>query len=115
LKAFDKNPLLRGITFTGGEPLCRAGELLPLAREIKGRGRDIVIYTGYRFEELMEMCETDLILAELLKCADLLIDGPYLEALRDITLRFRGSMNQRVLDLPRSLAEEAPVWAEGYA
>jgi anaerobic ribonucleoside-triphosphate reductase activating protein len=114
LGELKKNPLLRGITLSGGEPLCRAEELLPLVREAKKAGKDVFCYTGYTFEELMQQREKDANLSDLLELIDLLVDGPYLQSQRDLTLRFRGSQNQRVLDLPASLQKGEPVWAEGY-
>ena len=104
LGELDRNPLLRGITLSGGEPLCRARELLPLARGARARGRDVWCYTGYTFEQLAAMAREDTALAELLGCIDVLVDGPYEAARRDLTLRFRGSANQRILDLGKSLA-----------
>ncbi|HHY51892.1 MAG TPA: anaerobic ribonucleoside-triphosphate reductase activating protein [Clostridiales bacterium] len=114
LEELEKNPLLRGITLSGGEPLCRAEELLPLVREVKRAGKDVVCYTGYTFEELMQIKKKDANLAALLELIDLLIDGRYDQSQRDLTLRFRGSRNQRVLNLPVSLQKGEPVWAEGY-
>ncbi len=114
LEELEKNPLLRGITLSGGEPLCRAEELLPLVREVKRAGKDVVCYTGYTFEELMQIKKKDANLAALLELIDLLIDGRYDQSQRDLTLRFRGSRNQRVLNLPVSLRTGEPVWAEGY-
>ncbi len=114
LGELGKNPLLRGITLSGGEPLCRVGELLPLVQDIKKAGKDVVCYTGYTFEELMQRREQDADLFALLEQIDLLVDGPYDQSRRDLTLRFRGSQNQRVLDLPASLRQGTAVWAEGY-
>jgi anaerobic ribonucleoside-triphosphate reductase activating protein len=62
----------------------------------------------------MQQREKDANLSDLLELIDLLVDGPYLQSQRDLTLRFRGSQNQRVLDLPASLQKGEPVWAEGY-
>jgi anaerobic ribonucleoside-triphosphate reductase activating protein len=114
LNEFSRNPLLRGITLTGGEPLCRPGELLPLAGELKGRGKDICCYTGYTLEQLLPMAENDPALAALLPLIDILIDGPFVEGERDLSLRFRGSRNQRVLNLPASLLRREAVWMEGF-
>lgn len=114
LKELDKNPLLSGITLSGGEPLCQAAALLPLAEEAVRRGKDIVVYSGYTFEELQTMMAQDFAAAALLRLTRLLVDGRFVLAERDLTLRFRGSRNQRVLDMQASLAANAPVWAEGY-
>ena len=111
LAEIDKNPLLSGITLSGGEPFARPGELIPLAEQVRGRNKNIHCYTGYTLEQLLAMQTQNSDLARLLPLIDVLIDGPYLETERDLTLRFRGSRNQRVLDLPASLASGQPVEA----
>ena len=103
LAMLDKNPLLKGITLSGGEPLVRAEELLPLAEGVRARGKGIVCFTGYTFEELLEKMAVDPPLAKLLGMIDLLVDGRYDQSQRDLTLPFRGSRNQRLLDLQASL------------
>lgn len=109
LSALDANPLLQGITLSGGEPLCQPGALLPLTEAVRRRGLDIWCYTGYTLERLLE--QRDEALAALLARIDVLVDGPYDHSRRDLTLRFRGSGNQRVLDLPASLlAGHAVEW-----
>jgi len=112
LAAIDKNPLLSGITLSGGEPLCQAAQLLPFASGAKDRGKDIVCYTGYTFEHLITQSDPDIM--NLLSKLDILIDGPYIESQRNLELRFRGSDNQRVLNMPASLAAGTAIWAEGY-
>ncbi|MCL2578604.1 MAG: anaerobic ribonucleoside-triphosphate reductase activating protein [Oscillospiraceae bacterium] len=114
LEELDKNPLLKGITLSGGEPLSRSGELLPLTRGAKERGKDVICFTGYTFEELLKLKEREPALAALLPEIDLLVDGRFDRDLRDLTLNLRGSGNQRVLDLPASLVRGEAVWAEGY-
>jgi anaerobic ribonucleoside-triphosphate reductase activating protein len=104
LAAFDENPLLRGVTLSGGEPFCRAVELIPLVREIRRRGKNVWCFTGYTLEQLLAMAGLDPAIGELLRLIDVLIDGPFLLEERDLTLQFRGSENQRVLNLPASLA-----------
>lgn len=106
-----KNPLTAGVTFSGGEPFCQARPLVTLAEALKARGKHIMIYSGYTYEQLLE--QGDDALALLSQC-DMLVDGPYIESLRDLSLRFRGSRNQRVLDVPASLKAKEPVWAPGY-
>ncbi len=109
LRRFDDNPLLAGITLSGGEPLVQASALLPLARQIKARGRSVWCYTGFTFEQLLDRAPTDRSLAQLLQHIDVLVDGRYVASQRSLTLRFRGSANQRVLDLPQSLVLGMPV------
>ena len=104
---YKQNKLLDGLTLSGGEPFLQAPALAALAREIKALGGDVVTYTGYMFEELLgkEDCR------ELLGLTDILIDGPFERDKRTLELPFRGSSNQRLLDLPRSLAEGRAVAA----
>lgn len=97
-----QNPLLSGVTFSGGEPLAQAEALLPLAEAVRQKGLGLAIYTGYTFERLLEM--QDKAIMQLLALADTLIDGPFIMAERNLELNFRGSANQRIIDLPQSLA-----------
>lgn len=99
INEIDKNPLISGVTFSGGEPFCQAGEFCELAQEIKSRGLDIIAYSGYTFEDLMEKSKEDESVKGLLKIIDHLVDGPFIQEERDLTLDFRGSRNQRFLDM----------------
>lgn len=100
---YAENPLLAGMTFSGGEPFLQPGPLAALAAKIHSLGGNIVTYTGYVLEELLAapMSEKPGVL-ELLAASDMLVDGPYLEALRSLELLFRGSSNQRLLNQKRS-------------
>jgi anaerobic ribonucleoside-triphosphate reductase activating protein len=97
LAEIDKNPLLTGVTFTGGEPFCQPMEFYKLGIEIKARGLDITAYSGYTLEELQEMAEKDEWIKQLIGILDYLVDGPFVLEERDLTLEFRGSRNQRFL------------------
>ena len=112
LTEYDKNPLLRGITLSGGEPFCQ-GVYLPhlvnLAQAVRARGGDVYSFSGYTFEELLALAEENGDIMALLRELDVLIDGRYIAKQRDLTLRFRGSANQRVLDVPASLASGTAV------
>ena len=99
LPEIDENPLLAGVTFSGGEPFVQPEALLPLAREIKARGLHLLIFSGYTYEQLTDLMTTREAIGELLKLCDTLIDGPFLLEQRDLTLQFRGSANQRILQL----------------
>ncbi len=98
-----KNPHLRGVTFSGGEPFEQVPALLELAGMIREAGLSLMSYTGYTIEELQERHdpETDRLLGML----DILVDGRYVEAERNLTLVYRGSDNQRVIDMNKSRAE----------
>lgn len=94
-----QNPLLSGVTFSGGEPFCQPEALCELAKAVKEIGKNIFVYSGYTLEQLDELSKTRPAIAELLHLADTLVDGQYVEELRDLQLQFRGSSNQRIIDL----------------
>lgn len=94
------------VTFTGGDPMMQPEGFTELARAIKERSeKNIWCYTGYLFEELIRMPAQ----AEMLKYIDVLVDGPFVQELRDEQLRFRGSSNQRLVDVRRSLKEKKTI------
>lgn len=96
LAQIRENPLLAGVTFSGGEPFAQAEALCAVAEGVRALGKNVVAYTGYTYEQLL--ARTDIWTRRLLEMVDLLIDGPYVEELRDLELQFRGSSNQRLLD-----------------
>ena len=98
LARIKENPLVHGVTFSGGEPFEQAQALLPLAAELKAQGYHLMAFSGYTFEQLREKSECRALLEKL----DLLVDGPFLEAQKSLDLRFRGSRNQRILNIPAS-------------
>lgn len=101
-----------GVTFTGGDPIYQAGALVPLARAVKAEGLSLWCYTGFTFEELLQ--EPVEGTAELLRYIDALVDGPFVLAQRDTSLLFRGSANQRIIDVAQSLAAGRAVLLEQY-
>ncbi len=107
---FNKNPLLSGITFSGGEPIIQAKELIPIAEAVTRQGKNCWIYSGWTFEELMEKNDADI--NKLLSLCDVLVDGKYEENERDLTLLFRGSLNQRIIDLKKSLSLKKAIILE---
>lgn len=109
----DKQKLIRGITFSGGEPFLQAAAMAELARYAKEKNLHTLAYTGYTFEELLRMSKTEQDVADFLSQLDMLVDGPFILAQRDITLKFRGSKNQRLLDAAKSLKEgKAVAWED---
>lgn len=102
LKRIKSNPLLDGVTFSGGEPFCQAEALAELGTKIKALGLNIVTYTGYTFEELYADRHKNGF-GELLSVTDYLIDGPFVLAQKNWEIRFRGSSNQRIIDVAESL------------
>lgn len=103
------NPLVRGVTLSGGEPFAQAGPCAALAGLLKAKGYELAAYTGYTFEELLTGAPEQ---RELLSQLDILVDGPFLQAECSLELRFRGSANQRILDVAKSLAAGAAVWTQ---
>lgn len=100
------NPLCRGVTFSGGEPFAQAEGFRELARALKGEGYEVASYTGYTLEQLLSGTpEQKALLAEI----DVLIDGPFLLAEKSLEISFRGSRNQRILDVKQSLAQGRAV------
>ena len=102
-----ENPLCRGVTFSGGEPFAQAEGFLDLAKALKARGYEVASYSGYTFEALLRGTEAQ---RQLLENIDILIDGPFLQKEKSLELAFRGSTNQRILDIPKSLAAGKAVW-----
>jgi len=88
---------VRGVTFSGGEPFLQAEALAEIAQAIKPLGLDITTYTGNTYEELAT--RPDKGIQALLSVTDYLIDGPYIHEKRNIGLKFRGSANQRIIDM----------------
>lgn len=101
--------LLKGVTFSGGEPFLQARPLSILGRELKKRNYDIVTYSGYYFEELMAMSVRNPDIRNLLQVTDWLIDGPFIIGRRDLSLPYRGSTNQRIIDVAVSL-KQGSLW-----
>ena len=100
LQIVQSNPLCRGVTFSGGEPFAQAAGFAKLARLLKEKGYEVASYTGYTFEELLEGSQDQ---KALLQTIDILIDGPFLLAEKSLEVPFRGSKNQRILDVKQSL------------
>ncbi len=117
LDIIHANPLCHGVTFSGGEPFSQAGELAELARVLKSEGYEVAAYSGYTFEQLQNGTDSQ---KELLETIDVLIDGPFILAEKSLELNFRGSSNQRVLNVPASLRagvavpETSPRWLGEY-
>jgi len=97
----QSSPLCRGVTFSGGEPFAQAEGFAKLAKLLKNAGYEVASYSGYTFEQLLAGTEGQ---KALLENIDVLIDGPFLQQEKTLEAAFRGSRNQRILDVPKSLA-----------
>ncbi|MDO4458721.1 MAG: anaerobic ribonucleoside-triphosphate reductase activating protein [Clostridia bacterium] len=94
---FKENPLLKGITFSGGEPFMQPEPLADLADKVHSIGKDVTCYTGFTYEELIAMNREDIM--NLLDKVDYLIDGKFILEQKNLELRFRGSENQRFINM----------------
>ena len=92
-----ENPLLSGVTFSGGEPFDQPKPLVDLAKKVHALGLNVWSFSGWTLEELKSRNDDDI--NALLDNIDVLVDGRFVMELRDLTLKFRGSKNQRVIDM----------------
>ena len=104
-----KNPLLDGVTLSGGEPFMQASELARVAKAVKEKKLSVIVYSGYTFEELISLSKERKGYTDLLTFTDVLIDGRFEIDKKSMDLRFRGSRNQRAIDVPASLAAGSVV------
>ena len=107
---FQKDPILKGVTFSGGEPFCQPEPLTELAKMVHGAGKDVACYTGWTYEQLLE--KNDPAVNALLAEVDLLIDGPFVLEQRNLELRFRGSENQRLINMRETRKQGRVVLVE---
>ncbi len=109
IAAMKRNPLLDGLTLSGGEPMCSARACTELALAAKAAGLNVWCYTGYTWERLQEEANPDRM--ALLEAVDVLVDGPFVLAERSLELNFCGSRNQRLIDVPKTrVAGEIVLW-----
>lgn len=114
IEKMGKNPLLSGITLSGGDPMVQPIPCLELARAAHEKQLNVWLYTGYTWEQLWNFGNEDQI--ALLKETDVLVDGPFILAQRSLELDYRGSRNQRLIDVKKSLENDQvvlwqpPVW-----
>lgn len=92
-----------GITFSGGDPMFQPESCSELAKFIKEKGMNVWCYTGFTFEELLKMSHKNRYIMEFLKNIDILVDGKFDLSKKSYSLKFRGSTNQRLIDVPKSL------------
>lgn len=115
ISRIKRNPLLDGITYSGGDPFFQPEAFQKLSRLLRKEvialdgNFSIMAYTGFTFEELLSKEDVYL---PLLREIDILVDGRFIQEERSLSLLFRGSKNQRILDMRRSLAEQRPVLHE---
>lgn len=104
-----ENPLCSGVTFSGGEPFCQAAALYELGSRLKAAGKHLMCYSGWTYEELADRAKTDRPTADLLSILDVLVDGRFDISKRSLSLQFRGSGNQRLINVQQSLEQGCAV------
>lgn len=111
--SYVTNPNVSGLTLLGGEPMQNAGGLLEVVKKVREAApeKTIWVYSGYTLEALYALeGQQKKDVFDLLSYCDVLVDGPFVDELRDPSLEFRGSKNQRILDVKKSLTQGEPVW-----
>lgn len=98
-----------GITLSGGDPLFQIEASLEIAKHCKQNNLNVWCYTGYTFEQLLEMSKEDGYLSKLLQYIDVLVDGKFEQSLKSFDLFFRGSSNQRILDAQKSMKQQKAI------
>lgn len=100
-----KNPLIDAVTLSGGEPFCQPESLLELVKLFKANNYNIAVYSGFTFEKIRDNEK----FAPVLEFINTLVDGPFILAQRNLSLKFRGSENQRIIDVQKSLVQNKIV------
>ena len=106
----QKTPYISGITLSGGDPMYSAAELIPFVEHLRSKVKNttVWIYSGFTFEEILRSKEK----FNLLKLCDVLVDGQFVLEQRDTTLSYKGSKNQRIIDVKKSLSSKQIVVKE---
>jgi len=103
-----------GVTFSGGDPMMQVEALTELASYVHEKGMNVWVYTGYTFEELLILADKNESFLKALEQIDVLVDGKFVMDLKSFDVQFRGSSNQRILDVKKSLAKKKAVSIEKY-
>ena len=104
----------KGVTFSGGDPMMQIEALAELTKYVHECNMDVWVYTGYTFEELMKLAEKNPVYIDALNNIDALVDGRFVLELKSFDVKCRGSSNQRILDVKKSLKAGKPVEIEKY-
>ena len=107
-------PMQDGITLSGGDPLCQPEACAEIAEFAKEYKLNVWCYTGYTFEQLQTLKEKNVAIQKLLENIDVLVDGKFVQEVKSLNLYFRGSRNQRILDMKESLKENKPIEIKKY-
>lgn len=105
VKQVNDEYFLDGVTFSGGDPFQQADKFAIFAKKLKEFHINIWCYTGYTWEKLLELSKTNNDVADLINCCDVIVDGPFIQEKHDPNLLFRGSSNQRIIDVTQSIKQ----------
>ena len=111
-------PYIAGLSILGGDPLCQSNAgltcLIELTNAVRGLGKTVWLWTGFVWEDVnhFKMSINKALIKALLHNCDVVIDGPFVEAQKDLTLKYRGSSNQRVIDVQKTLAQDKIILYE---
>lgn len=111
-KEIKKNPLIKGVTFSGGEPFLQSSKCYKIAQYAKKLGLDIISYSGYYIDEIIKRNDKNQI--KFLNILDYLIDGPFEYDKLSLDLLFRGSSNQRIIDIKKTLKENKLITVDSF-
>lgn len=114
LEAIDELEYQTGITFSGGDPMYQVEACDRIAAYCKDKGYNIWVYTGFTYEEVLKLSEKNPTYMDFLKKIDVLVDGRFILEQRDLNLLFRGSKNQRLIDMPKTLESGKVVLLNEY-
>lgn len=110
----DELEFQSGITFSGGDPMMQVEALEELAKYTKEKGMNVWVYTGYTYEELLKMGESNEQYKNVLNYIDILVDGKFILKQKSFDVKFRGSTNQRIIDVQKSLKQNKLVLVPKY-
>lgn len=113
-KQIDELEYQSGVTFSGGDPMMQVEALYELASYVHEKGMNVWVYTGYTFEELMILADKNEMFLKALEEIDVLVDGKFVLELKSFDVQFRGSSNQRILDVKKSLEKKKAVKISKY-
>ena len=113
-KQIDELEFQAGVTFSGGDPMSQIEALVELAKYVKEKGMNVWCYTGFIYEDLEKMGEKNPLYKEVFNYIDVLVDGPFVLDLKSFEVAFRGSSNQRLIDIPKTLEKGKVITLEKY-
>ncbi|MDD3170733.1 MAG: anaerobic ribonucleoside-triphosphate reductase activating protein [Bacilli bacterium] len=105
MEMVDSNPLLSGITISGGEPILQWSKCAILAKKAKERKLNVMMYTGYEFEKIVKIPN----ISQLLENVDWIVDGEFVEEKKSLDIKYRGSTNQRIIDVKKTYEKKEVV------